>query len=103
MVSVKVLRFFSSHRATEKGKILSCFTFLFFFFPVKKAPLLPQKRKAARLWLLQAFPKKSAMKCLTAGLLLGTSQAGGERKRFPDTKAGAAAAAMAEVFLGISR
>lgn len=28
---------------------------------------------------------------------------GGERKRFPDTKAGATAAATAEVFLGTSR
>jgi len=34
----------------------------FFFFLVKKARLLPQKRKTDHLWLLQACPKKSAMK-----------------------------------------
>lgn len=75
MVTVKILRFFSSHRVREqkkKKKSQVAFHF-YFYFSVKKAPLLPWKRKAAHLWLLQAFPKKSAMKCWTAGLLLGTS------------------------------
>lgn len=52
----------------------------FFFLKVKKAPLLPQKRKAAHLWLLQAFPKKSAMKCWTAGLLGMSRTEGWEKK-----------------------
>lgn len=83
-VSVKILRFFSSHRARELKLLLFYFIYFvlfYFIFEVKRAPLLPQKRKAAHLWLLQAFPKKSAMKCWTAGLLLRTSQTEGWEKK----------------------